>query len=171
MLPSFPAANKENVISLPVRPINCSPIAREKNLCEKNGNEDDGTRIKGFHMSSAAHVHTHAFHVGARVRVIFNRWGLTECWFVSAAQMQLGHVLVAPEQHRKWLCLRKITTVMKTKKRKNNEGWQESLGRKKWLSSRRWVRSARSVSPYVFNWDVIFFFMLFYVTLLPHKAS
>lgn len=52
MLPSFPGANKEKVISLPVRPIYCSHVAKEKILCEKNGNEDDGTGIKGFHMSS-----------------------------------------------------------------------------------------------------------------------
>lgn len=124
MLPSFPAANKENVISLPVRPINCSPIAREKNLCEKNGNEDDGTRIKGFHTSSAAHVHTHTLHVGARVSVIFNRWGLTECWFVSVAQMQLGHVLVAPEQHRKWFCFAENNNSHENKK--EEEQWRMS---------------------------------------------
>lgn len=98
------------------------------------------------------HTCTHTLCVGE----ISNRWGLTECWCVSVAQMQLGHVLVAPERRRKWFCWEKITSH-ESEKRRNDEAWKDTAKRKKWLSFRKWVRHARHVSPYyVFSWDVIY---------------
>lgn len=75
MLPSFPAANKENAVSLPVRPTYCSPTAREKNLWEMGGMKmmEAEQKVFTWAVSSAAHVHAHT-PCQVHVRV----WSLTD---------------------------------------------------------------------------------------------